>query len=109
MGPLGVCAVKRRRFSSGCKLHPEIHLRANPGAVRTEVVRQLESAISAVRGGALCQCGAQIWIIGSAQTGLGCYRCITGQFEPDILTHLGLSVQQPPRAPARRMELFQAA
>ncbi|MBI4190541.1 MAG: hypothetical protein HY525_08380 [Betaproteobacteria bacterium] len=26
-----------------------------------------------------------------------------------ILTHLGLSAQPPPRAPARRVELFQAA
>ena len=61
----------------------ELHLRANPGAVRAEVVRQLESAIRAVRAGARCQCGEQIWIIGSAQTGLGCFRCITGQPEPD--------------------------
>ena len=61
----------------------ELHLRGNPDAVRAEVIRQLESAIGAVRAGARCQCGAQIWIIGSAQTGLGCFRCITGQPEPD--------------------------
>lgn len=61
----------------------ELHLRANPDAVRAEVVQQLESAIGAVRAGARCQCGAQIWIIGSAQTGLGCFACITGQPEPD--------------------------
>jgi len=28
-------------------------------------------------------CGVQIWIVGSAQTGLGCFRCVTGQPEPD--------------------------
>ena len=33
--------------------------------------------------GARCQCGAPIWIIGSAQTGLGCFACITGQSDPD--------------------------
>ena len=67
------------------KLHDyfKIHLRANPGAMRAEVVRQLESAITPVRAGALCQCGAQIWVIGSSQSGLGCFRCITGQPEPD--------------------------
>lgn len=67
------------------KLHDyvELHLRANPNAVRAEVIQQLESAIGAVRAGARCQCGAQIWIIDSAQTGLGCFRCITGQPEPD--------------------------
>ena len=61
----------------------ELHLRANPDAVRAEVIQQLEFAISAARAGALCQCGAPIWIIGSAQVGLGCFACITGQPEPD--------------------------
>ena len=61
----------------------ELHLRANPSAVRAEVIRQLESVIGAVRAGARCQCGARIWIIGSAQAGLGCFRCITGQPGPD--------------------------
>jgi hypothetical protein len=67
------------------KLHDyvELHLRANPGAVRTELLGQLESAIGAARAGARCQCGAQIWIIGSAQAGLGCFRCITGRPVPD--------------------------
>ncbi len=66
------------------KLHDyvELYVHANPGKVRAEVVRQLESTIRAVRTGARCQCGAQIWIIGSAQTGLGCFRCITGQPAP---------------------------
>lgn len=66
------------------KLHDyvELYLQANPGTVRAEVVQQLESTIRAVRTGARCQCGAQIWIIGSAQTRLGCFRCITGQTAP---------------------------
>lgn len=67
------------------KLHDyvELHLRANPGAVRAEVIEQLKSAIDAARAGALCQCGAPIWIIDSAQTGLGCFACITGEPEAD--------------------------
>ena len=67
------------------KLHDyvELHLHANPGAVRADVIQQLESTISAVRAGARCQCGAQIWSMGSAQAGLGCFRCITGRPEPD--------------------------
>ena len=67
------------------KLHDyvELYLRANPDAVRAEVIQQLQSAIGAVRAGARCQCGAPIWIIGSAQTGLGCFCRITGQPEPD--------------------------
>lgn len=61
----------------------ELHLRANPDVERSEVIQQLESAIGAYRAGARCQCGAPIWIIGSAQTGLGCFACITGLTAPD--------------------------
>lgn len=61
----------------------ELHLRANPGVERAEVIQQLESAIGAYRAGTRCQCGAPIWIIGSAQAGLGCYTCITGRTSPD--------------------------
>jgi len=83
----------RRRYGSTTmktgftpiKLHDyvELHLRTNPGAGRAEVIQQLGSVICAARAGARCQCGAQIWIIGSAQAGLGCFRCITGRPEPD--------------------------
>jgi hypothetical protein len=61
----------------------ELHLRANPDVERAELIQQLQSAIAAHRGGARCQCGAPIWIIGSAQTELGCFTCITGQAAPD--------------------------
>ena len=61
----------------------ELHLRANPDVERAELIQQLESAIGACRAGVRCQCGAPIWIIGSAQTGLGCFACITGQSDPD--------------------------
>ena len=61
----------------------EPHVRANPDVERAELIQRLESAVGAYRAGARCQCGAPIWIIGSAQTGLGCFACITGQTEPD--------------------------
>jgi len=61
----------------------ELHLHANPEVGRTELIQQLESAIAAYRAGARCQCGAPIWIVGSAHTGLGCFACITGQTESD--------------------------
>jgi hypothetical protein len=33
-----------------------------------------------------------------------------GTIDPDkLLTHLGLSAQPPPRTPARRVDIFQAA
>ena len=61
----------------------EMHLRANPDAERAEVVSLLEYAIDAYRRDIRCHCGAQIWIIGSAEAGLGCFTCITGEAMPD--------------------------
>ena len=33
--------------------------------------------------GERCQCGQPIWIIGSAEVGLSCFSCITGESHPD--------------------------
>ena len=30
-------------------------------------------------GGAKCNCGNSLWVIGSAISGKGCYTCITGE------------------------------
>jgi hypothetical protein len=61
------------------KDYVDLHLRANPEIKRTELLKRLESAISALRAGTRCKCGSPIWIVGSAQAGLGCFTCITGQ------------------------------
>jgi len=61
----------------------ELHLRANPDAKRAEVITRLEYAIDAYRRDIRCQCGAQIWIVGSAEAGLACFTCITGEALPD--------------------------
>ena len=61
----------------------ELHLRANPGTDRAELIARLEYAIDAYRKDIRCQCGAPIWIIGSAEAGLACFTCITLQAAPD--------------------------
>lgn len=61
----------------------ELHLRANPGTNRAELVARLESAIDAYRKDIRCQCGTPIWIIGSAEAGLVCFTCIAEQVAPD--------------------------
>jgi hypothetical protein len=73
---VGFAAIKLRDYI-------ELHVRANPGAKRSELAKQLASAIDAYRDGVRCQCGAPIWIIGSAQTRLACFACITGESRPD--------------------------
>ena len=60
----------------------KLHLRANPGVDRADLVQRLESAIAAAKQGARCRCGAPIWIIGSAEAGLSCFTCITGEAQP---------------------------
>jgi len=47
-----------------------------------------------------CVCGGKLKIIAAIEESAVIER---------ILTHLGLSAQPPPRTPARRVELFQAA
>jgi len=47
-----------------------------------------------------CACGGQLKIIAVIEQPEVIER---------ILTHIGLSAQPPPRAPARRVDLFQAA
>jgi len=59
------------------------HLRSNPDVKRADLVRRLNRAIEADKKGARCQCGERIWIVGSAELGLSCFTCITGEAEPD--------------------------
>ncbi len=60
----------------------ELHLKANPGAQRTELVARIEHALEAFRNGECCQCGQAIWVVGSAEAGLACFTCITGEATP---------------------------
>jgi hypothetical protein len=61
----------------------ELHIRANPGTDRAEFTQRLKHAVDAYRRGVRCRCGARIWIIGSAEAGLACFTCITGEATPD--------------------------
>lgn len=60
-----------------------LHLQANPGDNRAELVERLRSTVAAHRDGVRCACGAPLWIVGSAQAGHGCFACITGGSTPD--------------------------
>ncbi len=61
----------------------EKHLRANPEVSREDIRARLEFAIAAHRSGKRCSCGTNIWIIGSAEAGLSCFTCITGEGYPN--------------------------
>lgn len=61
----------------------ELHLAANPGTDREDFTKRLTAMVEASKTGARCQCGAPIWTIGSAEAGMGCFTCLTGEAVPD--------------------------
>lgn len=61
----------------------ELHLRANPGTDREDLLQRLRYAMEAHERGVRCECGEPLWIIGSAEAGLSCFTCITGESFPD--------------------------
>ncbi|HZL84595.1 MAG TPA: hypothetical protein VFD07_04370 [Candidatus Krumholzibacteria bacterium] len=58
------------------------HLSSNRGVDRKDLVRRLQYALAASRSGSRCECGNPIWVIGSAEVGLRCFTCITGEANP---------------------------
>jgi len=75
--------VKKGFFPIQLTDYVALHLRANPDVHRDELIERLQFAIDAYKRSVRCNCGAPIWIIGSAEAGLSCFTCITGEAEPD--------------------------
>lgn len=59
------------------------YYRNNPGASKKEIKRELKRALADYRRGVRCQCGAPIWVIGSAIMGNACFTCITKEAVPE--------------------------
>jgi len=59
-----------------------LHLGSNPGVDAADVTARLQSALEAYKNGRRCRCGAPLWVIGSAETELMCFTCITGESDP---------------------------
>jgi hypothetical protein len=60
----------------------QLHLRKNPGVIAADITARLQYALDAYKAGQGCHCGAPIWVIGSADAGLSCFTCITGESHP---------------------------
>lgn len=60
----------------------EKHLAGNPSVAREDLAERLRFALAAARAGQRCECGNPIWVIGSAEVGLSCFNCITGEAVP---------------------------
>ena len=55
------------------------HCEANRGANAKEEAERLRAMLERYNAGERCGCGNPIWVIGSAQAGLMCFTCITGE------------------------------
>ena len=58
------------------------HLKSNPSENEKDLRRRLNAALSDYKNGKKCSCGNDIWVIGSASVGNGCFNCITGESYP---------------------------
>lgn len=58
------------------------HLKNNPTENKKDLRERINSAISDYKKGIKCSCGNDIWVIGSASVGNGCFTCITGESYP---------------------------
>jgi hypothetical protein len=84
----------------GLEAYVALHLHSNPGVDRTDLVERLQYALAAAKRGELCRCGGPIWVIGSAEVGLSCFTCITGELHPN--DDYELEIDAPENANAER-------
>lgn len=55
------------------------HLENYPETNERNLRHRLETALATFRRGVRCDCGNDIWVIGSASVGNSCVTCITGE------------------------------
>ena len=60
----------------------KIHLKKNPNEKENVLRVRLEAALDDYNKGIKCNCGKDIWIVGSATAPFGCFSCITGKDHP---------------------------
>lgn len=60
----------------------KIHLKKNPDDNDEKLKMRIEAALDYYKNGLKCQCGKDIWIVGSTTAPYGCFSCITGKDHP---------------------------
>lgn len=60
----------------------KLHLKKNPNENEKVLRVRIEAALDDYKNGVKCQCGKDIWIVGSASSPFGCFSCITGRDYP---------------------------
>ncbi len=78
------------------------HLKSNPSKNEKDLKRQLKTALANYQYGVKCSCGNDIWVIGSAFSGNGCFTCITGESLPDNDFEIDLAIKKSENKKGRR-------
>jgi len=60
----------------------KIHLKKNPNEQEKVLRIRIEAALDNYKNGVKCECGKDIWIVGSASSPFGCFSCISGKKHP---------------------------
>lgn len=60
----------------------KVHLKKNPNENEKVLRVRIEAALDDYNNGVKCQCGKDIWIVGSASSPFGCFSCISGRDFP---------------------------
>jgi hypothetical protein len=60
----------------------KLHLKKNPKENEKVLRVRIEAALGDYKNGVKCQCGKDIWIVGSASAPFACFTCITGNPHP---------------------------
>ncbi|PKR81275.1 hypothetical protein CW751_05500 [Brumimicrobium salinarum] len=66
----------------------------NPSTNEAELRHNLEKTLRDYNKNIKCSCGKDIWVIGSASLGNGCYTCLTGEELPTVNYELDSVVAQ---------------
>jgi len=73
-----------------------LHLMNNPSTNEGELRKNLEKKLTDFNNKIKCSCGKDIWVIGSASLGNGCYNCLTGETLPTDNYELDSVVAEKP-------------
>jgi hypothetical protein len=60
----------------------KLHLKKNPGEKENVPRFRIEAALDNYENAVKCQCGKDIWIVGSVTAPFACFSCKTGKDHP---------------------------
>lgn len=79
-----------------------LHLKNNPSEKENDLRSRLKAALKDYKNGMKCHCGNDLWVIGSAAVGNGCFTCITGERHPSDDYEIDAAIKKRKNTSGRR-------